>query len=154
MSIKTICAGSLLAALLIVAPAQAETKCEIQQKQLVKASEGLLYPSESDYPFTKFSSSGISSLPTPEEFAAIVGRSGEPATVANFDTLFQRLENPDPLDPVAVKNAKQFEKLEKEFRANYDQLAVYRVGEISVQVYIVGINACGLSGLQTISIET
>ena len=50
--------------------------------------------------------------------------------------------------------ARRYRLLRSTFKSTYKQLTVYRVGEIQIQVYIAGVNNCGLTGLQTISIET
>ena len=45
-----------------------DAKCDAQRRLLLKASEGLLYTSESDYPFTYFSFPSTSNLPTLQGF--------------------------------------------------------------------------------------
>lgn len=133
---------------------QENPRCEAQKSRLLKASEGLLYPSESDYPFTYFSFDG-SSLPGPEEFLQLTGQTGQPITQVNFDDLFGRLTRIEPgMDPQQIKAAQRFRLLERAFRATFKDLTVYRVGEIQIQIYIIGLSTCGVGGLQTISIET
>lgn len=43
---------------------QNDARCDAQMKLLLKASDELLYTSESDYPFSYFSFSNTSKLPT------------------------------------------------------------------------------------------
>lgn len=134
---------------------QTKPKCKTDKERLLNASTDLYFPSESDYPFSYFFFPQASNLPSAAGFAKLIGRPNEPVdTSMTFKTLFNRLTTADPNDPVAVENAERFEVLETEFRSIYPKRAVYRVGSIEVHVYIAGLNACGVSGLQTISIET
>lgn len=134
---------------------QSKPKCKTDKESLLNASKNLLFPSESDYPFTYFFFPSASRLPSASAFAKLIGKPKEPVdTTKTFSSLFDRLTMADPHDPVSVQNAKRFEALESIFRSIYTKLAVYRVGSIQVQVYIAGVNACGMSGLQTVSIET
>lgn len=134
---------------------QSSAKCDAQTRLLLKASEGLLYPSESDYPFTYFSFPSVSKLPTPQGFLQLTGLSGQSVTQIDFERLFDRLARIDPgMDQMQIIAARRYRLLQKTFKSTYKQLTVYRVGEIQIQVYIAGINNCGLTGLQTVSIET
>jgi hypothetical protein len=132
-----------------------DARCEAQRRLLLKASEGLLYPSESDYPFTYFSFPSVSKLPTPQGFLQLTGQIGQPVTQIDFDELFNRLTKIEPgMDELQILAARRYRLLRSTFKSTYKQLTVHRVGEIQVQVYIAGVNNCGLTGLQTISIET
>ena len=132
-----------------------DARCEAQRRLLLKASEGLLYPSESDYAFTYFSFPSTSNLPTPQGFQQLTGQTGQPVTQINFDELFNRLTKIEPgMDEMQILAARRYRLLRSTFKSTYKQLTVYRVGEIQIQVYIAGVNNCGLTGLQTISIET
>lgn len=134
---------------------QNDAKCAAQMKLLLKASEGLLYTSESDYPFSYFSFSNTSRLPTPQQFLQLINQTGQPIEQVKFDDLFNRLTKIEPgMDEQQIKAAKRYRVLEKVFKATFTDLTIYRVGTIQIQVYITGVNACGLSGLKTISIET
>lgn len=134
---------------------QNDARCDAQMKLLLKASEGLLYTSESDYPFTYFFFSNTSKLPTPKQFLQLINQTGQPIEQVKFDDLFNRLTKIESdMDEQQIKAAKRYRVLEKVFKATFSDLTIYRVGTIQVQVYITGVNACGLSGLQTISIET
>lgn len=132
-----------------------DARCAAQMRLLLKASEGLLYMSESDYPFSYFSFSNTSKLPTPQQFLQLIGQTGQPIEQVKFDDLFNRLTKIEPgMDEQQIKSAKRYRGLEKVFKATSTDLTIYRVGTIQVQVYITGVNSCGLSGLKTISIET
>lgn len=132
-----------------------DARCAAQMKLLLKASEGLLYTSESDYPFTYFSFSNTSKLPTPQQFLQLINQTGQPVEQVKFDDLFNRLTKIESgMDEQQIKAAKRYRVIEKVFKATFTDLTIYRVGTIQIQVYITGVNACGLSGLKTISIET
>ncbi len=134
---------------------QNDARCAAQMKLLLKASEGLLYTSESDYRFTYFSFSNTSKLPTPQQFLQLINQTGQPIKQVKFDDLFNRLTKIEPgMDEQQIKAAKRYRVLEKVFKSTFTNLTIYRVGTIQIQVYITGVNACGISGLQTISIET
>ena len=134
---------------------QNDARCNAQMKLLLKASEGLLYTSESDYPFSYFSFSNTSKLPTPQQFLQLINQTGQPIEQVKFDDLFNRLTKIQPgMDEQQIKAAKRYRVIEKVFKATFTDLTVYRVGTIQIQIYITGVNACGISGLQTISIET
>ncbi len=55
---------------------QNDARCDAQIKLLFKASEGLLYTSESDYPFSYFFFSNTSKLPTPQQFLQLINQTG------------------------------------------------------------------------------
>lgn len=134
---------------------QNDARCAAQMRLLLKASEGLLYTSESDYPFTYFSFSNVSKLPTPQRFLQLIRQAGQPIEQVSFNDLFNRLTRIEPgMDEQQIKAAKRYRILEKVFRATFKDLTIYRIGTIQIQVYITGVNACGVSGLQTVSIET
>ncbi len=134
---------------------QNDARCNAQMKLLLKTSEGLLYTSESDYSFSYFSFSNTSKLPTPQQFLQLINQTGQPIEQVKFDDLFNRLTKIEPgMDEQQIKVAKRYRVLEKIFKATFTDLTIYRVGTIQVQVYMTGVNSCGLGGLKTISIET
>jgi Nuclease A inhibitor-like protein len=85
----------------------------------------------------------------------LINQTRQPIEQVRFNDLFNRLTKIEPgMDEQQIKAAKRYRVLEKVFKATFTDLTVYRVGMIQVQVYITGVNTCGLSGLQTLSIET
>lgn len=134
---------------------QNDARCDAQMKLLLKASEGLLYTSESDYPFSYFSFSNTSKLPTPQQFLQLLKQTEQPIEQVRFDDLFNRLTRIEPgMDKQQIKAAKRYRVLEKIFKSTFTDLTVYRVGTIQIGVYITGVSDCGIGGLQAISIET
>ncbi len=128
--------------------------CQSQQKQLLSASEGLLYPSESNYAFEYFSHAQADSLATPKEFSTLVGKPGKQVTQVEFDEFFNQLITNLRSSKAEADTIERYESLRQVLKKEFKTLTVYRVGQIQVQVYITGVNSCGLAGLKTISIET
>ena len=129
---------------------------------LAAASGGLLYLSESESAWTPMQVGGpeLQQLPTAQQFAALIGRTepGVQAQTRDFAAFFDRLSTPVPGDTVQNKAAKRYAALRKVFTRYYQGLQVYRVQDASNRtqwrVYIVGVNAFGVSGLWATSIET
>lgn len=97
-------------------------------EQLKRATTGLLFMSESDYPFELIRWEGSTDL-TPE-FLCRVG--GEPA-----DCPVQELEVRDFL------TAEQYQRLVDVITANLAEPKAYKVGSINMPVYVVGRSAGG-----------
>lgn len=129
--------------------------CQSQHRLFLKASKGLLYPSESDYPFEYFHNSQTYSLPAAQKFTQLIGKPEQPATQVDFDEFFNQLIRNLRSSGTETETIKRYQSLRQVFRNKFTNLTVYRVGKIQVQVYIVGVNSgCGMAGLKTISIET
>lgn len=133
----------------------------IQSGLLQVASWGLLYTSESDYPFVYFRRTGLNRPTTTAlsvaEFKQLLGIA--PSTVVeviSLDTFFARhIERVDPADDVAQALVPRYVNLRETLRTRLAQVVVYRVGTIAIDCYIVGFDVSGnLEGLTTISIET
>ncbi|MDB4889832.1 MAG: Nuclease inhibitor-like protein [Gemmatimonadetes bacterium] len=128
---------------------------------LVMASRGLLYTSESDYPFVFVRRSQVSRSPntalTVAEFRSAFGvPSNTQVETVSLDEFFARhIERVDPFDDVAQALVPRYIRLRETLRASLLQLVIYRVGRIAIGCYILGFDANGdLEGLTTISIET
>jgi hypothetical protein len=130
------------------------SSCQSQQRQLLNASEGLLYPSESNYAFQYFSNSQAYSLTTAKQFSTLVQKPGKQVTQVEFDEFFNQLMTNLRSSGAEENTIKRYESLRQVLKSKFKTLTVYRVGQIQVQVYITGVNSCGLAGLKTISIET
>ena len=125
---------------------------------LEKAASGLLFPSESDYPFTPYAFPGAPGAePTP---AALLEAERLPS-----DTLVETITVADLFDPFAhaEDDAPEEDKAEAErYRALMELLAreltdlrVYRVGRVDIDVYILGKAPSGAwLGLKTHVVET
>lgn len=131
--------------------------------RLRRAAEGLVYSSESDFPFE------FVALPAPaggaaltaSTIAALVGAPGtaqvEERTLDRF--LAPHIERSDPYDVRAQAIRPRYEALKKELRAALPDLRVFRVrrpGDAQVRCYLVGTDAPRgrLAGLTTTAVET
>lgn len=126
--------------------------------QLQKASDGLLLMSESDYPFEEFLWEALDSLViTPEIILRHTGHPVDtPVEVVDIDSFFsvatteQEWHNPEERERV-----KKFQILVERFKHNLSEIKVYRLGERSIDVYIVGKTSTGdYAGLSTKVVET
>lgn len=131
--------------------------CDAALKPVLESQvTGMLYTSESDYPLT-YVTYGAQGAPTVDKLRAALAL--DPSVVMeqrSFAELFDDLSNPyDPNDPYIVDYAMKYAALRTVLEQNLTDLTVIRVGEISIDVYIVGQTSCGeLVGLKTTSIET
>jgi hypothetical protein len=128
--------------------------CQSQRMLFLKASDGLLYPSESDSPFQYFSNHPTQSLPSPKQLASLIGQPGEKATQVNFDEFFNQVISNLHSSGAGAETIRRYQFLRQALKNRFTTLTVYRVGQIQVQIYITGVNSCGMAGLKTISIET
>ena len=126
----------------------------MNRDELEKLTEGLLYMSETDSPLKYF------------ELDEEAARQWPPATAAHFLGLLGE----DPKAPVQEippekffealsggneENEDQVKSLRKAFMGNLEDVRVYRVGEIEIEIYLLGKNGPGkVCGLQTFSVET
>lgn len=117
---------------------------------LEAATDGLLYPSESDSPFTiaSFSGKGAS-------FVAWLAKQnpGVPVREITLDEFFGPLVD-GYADP---EGAQRFRDLRTAIEANLDGVHVYRVGDVRVTIYLAGhdkMNPNKWIYLKTLSVET
>jgi hypothetical protein len=84
---------------------------------------------------------------------AVVAEAFERISVDDF---FGPLETTDPgAHEATVAEARRFAELRALMEAHLTELAVFRVGEIEIDVYVLGLSACDeAAGVATVSIET
>jgi hypothetical protein len=112
---------------------------------LADATKGLLYPSESDEPFEAFRWPGTGDDPIKIAFA-LRGRNG-PVTEQTASEFFADLE--------AGNDAARFKKLHALLATTLSSLRVFRIGEVEVDIYLIGKTKGGeWGGLHTKSVET
>lgn len=124
---------------------------------LQEASLGLTMPSESDYPFTVFvwPHQALSVL-TPAKLLELSGHSSDvEVSVSTLTYLLRNVAEPqDWHDAAQQVSVTRFQALKVALEEHLIDLAVYRVGAVQVQVYIVGRSGDDLAGLSTVLIET
>jgi hypothetical protein len=125
--------------------------------QIVAATTGLSWPSESDHPVFAFSAKSRQTPLTAEQFRALVGASAG-TLVEQRDyaaTLDARSTVQTWMDDGQIATAKQFQSLRTVLEANLKNLQVFRVGTVEIKIYVVGTTSCGdLAGVQSTVIET
>lgn len=128
------------------------------RQRIESAAEGLLYTSESDYPFDWFFLPG-GAVGWPygaEEFArraSIAADRPEERALDRF--LAPHIENSDPIDTRAQAIRPRYEALKKTLRESVAEIRVFRLGQTEVHHYAVGDDGRGnLAGLHTVAVET
>ncbi|MEG4584679.1 nuclease A inhibitor family protein [Microcoleus sp. MOSTC5] len=124
--------------------------------QLNQASEGLLFPSETDAPFE------VVSWPTQEELTQtklleLTGHPPDaPVEMRTVDEFFAIATSEEAWhDEEERETAKRFQNLVNFLKQNLSQLQVYRVGSVEIDAYIVGVTQNGdWAGLSTQVVET
>ncbi len=125
---------------------------------LADAAAGLLYTSESDYPFEPFTfANGSAADLTPSGFLARLGLPD--ATLIEewtLDRFFARhIEQASAADAHAQALRPRYEALKRAIVSALRDVRVFRVGEIQVRCYVAGLDADGhVSGLATTAVET
>jgi len=121
---------------------------------LTQASQGLLMPSESEYPFEVFIWEGTEL--TSEKILELTHY--PPATSieeVELDYFFRNVATEkDWHDKIQKENVVKFQNLVQVIKDHLHEIRVYRIGTIEVNVYIVGKTNDGLAGLATKVIET
>lgn len=121
---------------------------------LKKASKGLLYPSESDEPFTAFSWGKAEGPLTAEAVRKLAKR--EPVEEVSLADFFKDLTTDQDWHEAKEKaQVQKFRALESVIRENLTDAKVFRVGETNIDIYVVGKTPDGeYAGLRTKSVET
>lgn len=121
---------------------------------LTQASQGLLMPSESEYPFEVFIWKDVEL--TLEKILELTHY--PPATSieeVELDYFFRNVAtDKDWHDKIQKENVAKFKNLVQVIKDNLAEIRVYRIGTIEVSVYIVGKTNDGVAGLATKVIET
>jgi Nuclease A inhibitor-like protein len=117
---------------------------------LREASQGLLYPSETDAPFEPFSWGKAEGDLTPQKAARLAGvPAGAPVEQQSLADFFKYLTAD------GAENADKYKKLQQAIGATLSGARVFRIGRVNIDVYIVGKTKDGhWAGLKTRSVET
>ncbi|WP_375466925.1 nuclease A inhibitor family protein [uncultured Nostoc sp.] len=124
--------------------------------QLRTATNGLLMMSESEYPFEVFLWEGIA-LGTPQKVVQQTNHPQDtPIKIVGIDDFFQVATTEEDWHEEEEKaTVKRFQALVQTLKENLSNLQVYRLGEIEIDVYIIGQIPSGDSiGLSTKVVET
>lgn len=126
------------------------------ERELKRATEGLLFMSESDYPFKVVNFEGVDKI-TPDYLRTL---SGQPETApveeVGLEEFFRvATSEPDWKGEKERANARRFQALVRLLKERLENVTVYRIGKRDKAVYIVGRGQMGQwIGLSTRVIET
>ncbi|MCC3600091.1 MULTISPECIES: nuclease A inhibitor family protein [unclassified Microcoleus] len=124
--------------------------------KLKQASEGLLFLSESDAPFEVVNWSAQGQL-TPAKLLQLTEHSPDESieSVSIDDFFAMATQAEDWHNEEERETVQRFQNLVSVLKQNLSQLQVYRVGNISIDAYIVGVTPGGdWAGLSTQVVET
>jgi hypothetical protein len=124
--------------------------------ELREATRGLLFMSESDYPFEVVRWEGLEAV-SPEHLRGVSGQGAtapvEERTIADFFRV--AAGEPEWKDEAQRLVARRYQQLARLLEANLAEVKVYRVGAINIGVYVVGRSKEGSwLGLSTRVVET
>ncbi len=123
--------------------------------QLKSASEGLLWLSESDYPFETVYWENVDDIKS--KLLELTDCTPETKIeVRELDSFFKRVtEEKDWYNDEEMAECKRYQALANLLKTHLTDIKVYRVGEVEVNCYILGKTESGsIAGLSTISVET
>ncbi|NJR17767.1 MAG: nuclease [Calothrix sp. CSU_2_0] len=127
--------------------------------KLKEASHSLLFPSESEYPFDVFLWEFLAEKPeiNPELiFKNLEKPPDTPIEIVEIDSFFEIATTEQDWHGEEEKEAvKKYQSLVKVIKENLSDIKVVRVGEIEIDIYILGKTASkDVAGLSTKVIET
>ncbi len=130
---------------------------EITEK-LKQATNGLLMMSESEYQFEVFLWAGEAQEPlTHQKLLQLTGYPQETSIeIVELDYFFRNcIQEKEWYDETQKQNVPKFKSLVKTLKNNLTDINVYRIGTISIDVYIVGKTPDqDLAGISTKVVET
>ena len=123
-------------------------------RRLGEAARDLLVPSESDFPLTPHRWGAAP--PTPDALRAAPALPADaPVEETSVDDFFAPLIEPADPDDVAQADAVRYRQVVGVLRDHLQDLRVYRVGRVSIDVLVLGRHATGeCLGLRTKLVET
>lgn len=123
------------------------------QSNLENAASGLVMMSESEYPFVYVSTEDTTL--NPAIALKITGKpEGTVVTTVTLDYLLRNVTDPAS-GTVSPAQAGQYRQMSEALKGSLQDLTVYRVGEVQVDVLILGMTAEGtVAGMRTKLIET
>ena len=127
-------------------------------KKIKSLSQDLVWMSESDYPFDTFtwSNQELEEVSTKNLLQKTNHSLDAPVKVIDMEKFFQRATaQKDWYDSEERKIAKKFQALVVTLKQNLDNIQVYKIGDVEIDVYIVGqLKTGNWLGLSTKAVET
>lgn len=123
-------------------------------RRLGEAARDLLVPSESDFPLTPLRWGA--EPPSPDALRAAQGLPADaPVEETTVDDFFAPMTEPADADDAARAEAARYRQVVGVLRDHLQDLRVYRIGRVSIDVLLLGRHASGAwLGLRTKLIET
>jgi hypothetical protein len=123
------------------------------QSNFEQAASGLQMMSESDYPFIYFSTDDT--VINPAVALKITGQpEGTAVETTTLDNLLRNMTDPAS-GSVSPQTARQFQQMTSVIKSTLQNLTVYRIGQVQIDVLIIGLTPEGrAAGYRTKLIET
>ena len=124
-------------------------------ERLKQASDGLLWLSESDYPFEVIYWETVDNIKS--KLLQVTSCTPETTIeVRELDKFFSKaVEEEDWYEEEEMTKCKRYRELVKLLKTHLTDIKVYRVGEVEVNCYILGkTESNAIAGISTISVET
>jgi hypothetical protein len=127
-------------------------------KKIKSLSQDLLWMSESDYPFDTFtwSNQEVKEVNTQNLLQKTHHSLDAPVKVIDVEKFFQRAtDQKDWYDDEEKETAKKYQALVETLKQNLNNIQVYKIGDVEIDVYIVGqLKSGDWVGLSTKAVET
>jgi len=127
-------------------------------ERLHETAKGLLWMSESDYPFAAFVWEFGEKIVLENEIVLKMTKHSLDTRIQiiEFDSFFQGSVTPKYWhNSEEAETVKKYQELVRIMKQYLSDLKIYKVGEIEIDVYIIGkTNSGEYAGLATVSIET
>jgi hypothetical protein len=125
-------------------------------EQIGKVSEGLYYISETDAEISPFTGTKADAVTKENLLSQTANKPDAPVEERDFESFFTRLTKiQDWFGDEEKQTAAKFARLKELLESNLQNLKVFKVGRIEIDVYIVGLDAeSRLAGVKTKAVET
>ena len=122
--------------------------------QLSQAVEGLLWLSESDYPWETVYIENVDHLET-KLLELTHNNSATKIEIKELNSFFNRVTQAKDGDEEELQESRRYQALVDLLKTHLRDIKVYRVGECEIKVYILGKTKLGnVVGLSTMVVET
>lgn len=113
-------------------------------EELKQLTEGLLWMSESDYPFETILWEGLPEI-SAQFLRSLSGQAEDaPVEIVSVDEFFRvAMSEESSRTEESRRDAKKYRRVVQTLKDNLDEVKVYRVGKINIPVYVVGRNQTG-----------
>ena len=123
---------------------------------LAEHCDGLVFVSEIDAPIEPVVFPEIQSLAQSDLAEGLDLGKNEPIETTDAHVFFDRLtRHKEWHGPIEKENTKRFTRLRKTLESELDDLHVFRIGKVKIDIYVLGISKIGIiAGVHTSAVET